>query len=54
MSIAALEMDTNLIKKAETEAVDRDEYLFLCEEELEELIEKRKEKLNEKQNSNQK
>ena len=54
MSIAVLEMDTNLIKKAETEAVDRDEYLFLCEEELEELIEKRKEKLNEKQNSNQK
>ena len=53
MSIAALEMDTNLIKKAEAEAVDRDEYLFLCEEELEELIEKRKEKLNEKQNSNQ-
>ena len=54
MSIAALEMDTNRIKRAEAEAVDRDEYLFLCEEELEELIEKRKEKLNEKQNSNQK
>ena len=52
ISIASLEMDEKRIRKMKLEAVDSDEYLFLCEEELEELIEKRKEALNEKQNHN--
>jgi len=52
ISIASLEMDEKRIRKMELEAVDRDEYLFLCEEELEELIEKRKGLLNEEQKHN--
>ena len=47
VSIATLEMDTKKVKDSEEEYVDRDEYLFLCEEELEELIARRKEFLNE-------
>ena len=52
VSIADLGFDENVIKKASEEPVDSDEYVFLSEEELEELIEKRKEQLNEKQKNN--
>ena len=38
ISIASLSLDDDLLKKATAEPVDEDEYLFLCEEELEELI----------------
>ncbi len=52
VSIADLGFNENVIKKASEEPVDSDEYVFLSEEELEELIEKRKEKLNEEQKNN--
>ena len=47
ISIAALSIDEGLLKKAGAEPVSEDEYLFFCEEELEELLQK---KLEEKQN----
>ena len=37
ISIAALSIDEDLLKKAGAEPVSEDEYLFFCEEELEEL-----------------
>ena len=46
ISIAALSIDEGLLKKAGAEPVSEDEYLFFCEEELEELLQK---KLEEKQ-----
>ena len=50
VSIADLDIDEKILKKADTEPVDSDEYVFLSEEELEELIKKRKDRLNEKEN----
>lgn len=46
ISIAALSIDEGLLKKAGAEPVSEDEYLFFCEEELEELLQK---KMEEKQ-----
>ena len=46
ISIAALSIDEGLLKKAGAEPVGEDEYLFFCEEELEELLQK---KMEEKQ-----
>ena len=46
ISIAALSIDERLLKKAGAEPVSEDEYLFFCEEELEELLQK---KMEEKQ-----
>lgn len=46
ISIAALFIDESLLKKAGAEPVSEDEYLFFCEEELEELLQK---KMEEKQ-----
>ena len=46
ISIAALSIDEGLLKKASAEPVSEDEYLFFCEEELEELLQK---KMEEKQ-----
>lgn len=46
ISIAALSIDESLLKKAGAEPVGEDEYLFFCEEELEELLQK---KMEEKQ-----
>ena len=38
ISIASLLVDERLLKKATVQSVDEEEYIFLCEEELEELI----------------
>ena len=38
ISIASLSLDEALLKKGTVQPVDEDEYIFLCEEELEELI----------------
>ena len=46
ISFAALSIDEGLLKKAGAEPVSEDEYLFFCEEELEELLQK---KMEEKQ-----
>lgn len=46
ISIAVLSIDEGLLKKAGAEPVSEDEYLFFCEEELEELLQK---KMEEKQ-----
>lgn len=46
ISIAALSIDESLLKTAGAEPVSEDEYLFFCEEELEELLQK---KMEEKQ-----
>ena len=43
LSIAALSIDEGLLKKAGAEPVSEDEYLFFCEEELEELLQKKME-----------
>lgn len=43
ISIAALSIDEGLLKKAGAEPVSEDEYLFFCEEELEELLQKKME-----------
>ena len=48
VSIAEFDIDENVLKKAAQTPVDSDEYVFLNEEELEELIQKRKEKLEKK------
>ena len=50
VSIADFDIDEKILKKADAEPVDSDEYVFLSEEELEELIKKRKDRLNEKEN----
>ena len=43
ISIAALSIDESLLKKAGAEPVSEDEYLFFCEGELEELLQKKTE-----------
>ena len=54
ISIAALSIDENLLKKAGAEPVSEDEYLFFCEEELEELLQKKmEEKQHEQENKEQ-
>lgn len=54
ISIAALSIDENLLKKAGAEPVSEDEYLFFCEEELEELLQKKmEEKEREQENQEQ-
>lgn len=51
ISIAALSIDDGLLKKAGAEPVSEDEYLFFCEEELEELLQKKmEEKQHEQEN----
>lgn len=51
ISIAALSIDEGLLKKAGAEPVSEDEYLFFCEEELEELLQKKmEEKQHEQEN----
>ena len=51
VSVAVLDIDQNLLNKAKADPVDEEEYLFFCEDELEELI---KNKLEEKRNEKQK
>ena len=54
ISIAALSIDEGLLKKAGAEPVGEDEYLFFCEEELEELLQKKmEEKQHEQENQEQ-
>ena len=54
ISIAALSIDEGLLKKAGAEPVSEDEYLFFCEEELEELLQKKmEEKRHEQENQEQ-
>ena len=54
ISIAALSIDEGLLKKAGAEPVGEDEYLFFCEEELEELLQKKmEEKQHEQENQQQ-
>lgn len=54
ISIAALSIDEGLLKKAGAEPVSDDEYLFFCEEELEELLQKKtEEKQHEQENQEQ-
>lgn len=54
ISIAALSIDESLLKKAGAEPVGEDEYLFFCEEELEELLQKKtEEKQHEPENQEQ-
>lgn len=54
ISIAALSIDDGLLKKAGAEPVSEDEYLFFCEEELEELLQKKmEEKQHEQENQEQ-
>lgn len=54
ISIAALSIDEGLLKKAGAEPVSEDEYLFFCEEELEELLQKKmEEKQHEQENQEQ-
>ncbi len=51
VSIAGFEIDENAVKRSPDDPVDSDEYVFLSEEELEELIKQRKEKLYEEENN---
>lgn len=54
ISIATLEIDENLLRKANSDPVGEDEYLFFCEEELEELLHKKmEEKKNEQKRQEQ-
>ena len=54
ISIAALSIDEGLLKKAGAEPVSEDKYLFFCEEELEELLQKKmEEKQHEQENQEQ-
>lgn len=54
ISIAALSIDESLLKTAGAEPVSEDEYLFFCEEELKELLQKKKEeKQHEQENQEQ-
>lgn len=54
ISIAALSIDEGLLKTAGAEPVSEDEYLFFCEEELEELLQKKmEEKQHEQENQEQ-
>jgi type IV secretion system protein VirD4 len=51
ISIAAIEVDEKTVRAANADPVGEDEYLFFCEEELEELLHK---KLEEKKNGKEK
>ena len=51
LSIATLEVNENLLKKANSQPVGEDEYFFFCEEELEQLLHK---KMEEKKNEQKK
>lgn len=51
ISIAAIEVDEKIVRAANADPVGEDEYLFFCEEELEELLHK---KLEEKKNGKEK
>ena len=54
ISIAALSIDEGLLKTSGAEPVSEDEYLFFCEEELEELLQKKmEEKQYEQENQEQ-
>lgn len=54
ISIAALSIDESLLKTAGAEPVSEDEYLFFCEEELKELLQKKmEEKQHEQENQEQ-
>ena len=54
ISIAALSIDESLLKTAGAEPVSEDEYLFFCEDELEELLQKKmEEKQHEQENQEQ-
>ena len=54
ISIAALSIDEGLLKTSGAEPVSEDEYLFFCEEELEELLQKKmEEKQHEQENQEQ-
>lgn len=50
VSIASFGFNEKVVKKAEMQPVGEDEYIFMCEEELEELLQRKKEeKKNDKQ-----
>ncbi len=51
VSVAVLDIDQGILKKAKADPVDEEEYLFFSEEELEELLKKKQE---EKRNGKQK
>lgn len=51
LSIATLEVNETLLRKAESQPVGEDEYFFFCEEELEKLLHK---KMEEKKNEQKK
>lgn len=54
ISIAALSIDESLLKTAGAEPVSEDEYLFFCEDELKELLQKKmEEKQHEQENQEQ-
>ena len=54
LSIATLEVNETLLRKAESQPVGEDEYFFFCEEELEKLLHKKmEEKKNEQKNQEQ-
>ena len=53
LSIAAFEIDEDLVRNAQTDPVGEDEYLFFSEEEFEELIQKKKEKRRIEENKRQ-
>ena len=48
ISLAAIDVDKDAVALSKAETVDEDEYLFFSEDELEELLEKKKEKIKEK------
>lgn len=49
ISFATLELDESALKRAMAEPVGEDEYLFFCEEELEELLKRKMEELRHEQ-----
>ena len=49
ISYATLELNESVLKKASAEPVGEDEYLFFCEEELEELLKRKMEELRHEQ-----
>ena len=49
ISYATLELDESALKRAMAEPVGEDEYLFFCEEELEELLKRKMEELKHEQ-----
>lgn len=53
ISFASLRLNEHAFKNAADEAVSEDEYLFFCEEELEELLQKKMEELRNEQKEQQ-